>query len=272
MAFRHLKAVVLDWAGTAVDFGSLAPVAALQRTFAAAGVPITAAEAREHMGVLKKDQIRSICAGGRVIEAWTAHYGQTPSERDVERLFTEFLPCQAAILAQYSAPIPGVPKTVAGWRAAGLRMGSTTGYTRALLDIVMPPAAALGYAPDASVTPDEAGGGRPLPFMCYRNAILLRTWPLWHCVKIGDTPSDVAEGLNAGMWTIGITATGNEIGLSQPEWEALDPAARREREHQAARRLSAAGAHFVAPSLADCTPVLEEIDQRLDAGERPNDR
>ena len=270
MAYRHLQAVVLDWAGTAVDFGSLAPVAALQRAFAAAGVPITAAEAREHMGVLKKDQIRSICGGQRVIGEWTAHYGEPPSERDVERLFSEFLPCQSAILAEYSAPIGGVPEAVAAWRAAGLRIGSTTGYTRALLDIVMPAAAALGYAPDASVTPDEVGGGRPLPFMCYRNAILLRAWPLWHCVKIGDTASDVAEGINAGMWTIGIAATGNETGLSLAEWEALDPAARRERVHQAARRLSAAGAHFVAASLADCTPVLEEIDQRLDAGERPH--
>ena len=63
------------------------------------------------------------------------------------------------------------------------------------------------------VTPDEAGAVRPKPFMCYRNAILPGVFPLWHCVKIGDTPSDIAEGLNAGMWTIGITATGNEIGL-----------------------------------------------------------
>ena len=269
MTFRFLQAVILDWAGTTVDFGSLAPVAALQRVFEASGVPVTAAEAREHMGILKKDQIRSMCAGGRVAAAWTARHGQAPAESDVERLFAEFLPRQAAILAEFSAPIAGVAETIDRWRAAGLRIGSTTGYTRALLDVVLPAAAAQGYSPDASVTPDEVGAGRPKPFMCYRNAILLGAYPLWHCVKIGDTPSDIAEGLNAGMWTIGITATGNEIGLSSGEWDALSPEERRGREQAAAGRLTGAGAHFTAPSLAFCGPILEEIERRLAAGTRP---
>jgi phosphonoacetaldehyde hydrolase len=269
MTYRHLQAVILDWAGTAVDFGSLAPVAALQRVFAANGVPITPAEARADMGVLKKDQIRAICAGQRVAHAWTLEHGQPPAETDVERLFSEFLPRQSEILAEFSAPIPGVPETVERWRAAGLRIGSTTGYTRALLDVVVPVASRMGYAPDASVTPDEVGGGRPRPFMCYRNAILLGVFPLWHCVKIGDTPSDIAEGLNAGMWSVAVTATGNEIGISREEWEALPPAARCEREREAAQRLRMAGAHFTAPSLTECTGILDEIERRIAAGEKP---
>jgi phosphonoacetaldehyde hydrolase len=243
MTYRHIKAVILDWAGTAVDFGSLAPVAALQRVFAANHVPITSQEAREHMGTL--------------------------TEEDVERIFSEFLPRQTEILAEFSAPIPGVPETVQAWRDAGLRIGSSTGYTRALLDVVMSAAAAQGYSPDASATPDEVGAGRPKPFMCYRNAILLGAYPLWHCVKIGDTPVDIAEGLNAGMWTIAITATGNEIGLSRTEWEALPPETRCAREREAAARLTRAGAHFTAASLADSIPTLDEIERRLSAGERP---
>jgi phosphonoacetaldehyde hydrolase len=252
-----------------VDFGSLAPVAALQHVFQANGVPVTALEVREHMGTLKKDQIRSICAGARVADEWRARHGQTPAESDVERLFAEFLPQQTGILAEFSAPISGVPETIDAWRAAGLRIGSTTGYTRALLDVVRPPAAAQGYAPDASVTPDEAGAGRPKPFMCYRNAILLGAYPLWHCVKIGDTPSDIGEGLNAGMWTIGITATGNEVGLSREEWEALPADEQSRREQEAAGRLTGAGAHFTAPSLADCSEILQEIERRLAAGAKP---
>src|SRR5262249_4379679 len=146
-------------------------------------------------------------------------FGQSPSERDVEQLFSEFLPRQNAILTQFSVPIPGVMETVREWKSSGLKIGSTTGYTRELLDVVMHAAAEFDYSPDASVTPDEVGGGRPKPFMCYKNAILLSAFPLWSCVKIGDTPADIAEGLNAGMWTIGITATGNEVGLSQSDWE-----------------------------------------------------
>ncbi len=269
MKYQHIKGLILDWAGTTVDFGSLAPVAALQRVFASNGVPVKADEVRAHMGTLKKDQIRAICAGERVAKAWTGHHGKPPAESDVESLFSEFLPLQTGILAEFSAPIPGVVETVEAWRADGIRIGSTTGYTRALLDVVAPVAASQGYSPDTSVTPDEVGGGRPKPFMCYRNAVLLGVFPLWHYVKIGDTPSDIAEGMNAGMWTIAITTTGNEIGLSREEWESLTPVDRLEQELGAARRLIDAGAHFTAPSLAECPPILDEIERRIAAGEKP---
>jgi phosphonoacetaldehyde hydrolase len=184
-------------------------------------------------------------------------------------LFTEFLPQQAEILSQFSEPIPGVPETVEAWKASGLRIGSTTGYTRELLDIVAQAASARGYLPEASVTPDEVGAGRPAPLMCYRNAILLSVYPLSAFVKIGDTPSDIAEGRNAGMWTIAITRTGNEIGLARQDWDALSPAEQKTMELDASVRLTSAGAHYVAGSLAECSPFLEDIDRRLAAGERP---
>jgi phosphonoacetaldehyde hydrolase len=269
MKFKFLKAAILDWAGTAVDHGSLAPVAALQRVFAENGVGITVAEARKDMGVLKQDQIRFILAGDRVAQEWTRLHGQSPSEEDVVRIFTEFLPKQAEILAQFSEPIEGAPETVEAWKAAGLRIGSTTGYTRELLDIVAAAAALRGYFPEASVTPDEVGAGRPTPFMCYRNAILLGVYPLSACVKIGDTPSDIAEGRNAGMWTIAITRTGNEIGLSKDQWDALPPSEQESLEQQAGARLCAAGAQYVAGSLAECKPILADIEHRLAAGEHP---
>jgi len=269
MTFDNIRAVILDWAGTAVDHGSLAPVAALQRVFEENGVAITTAEARKDMGVLKKDQIRFILAGDRVKWEWTRVHGLSPKEENVERLFLDFLPKQAEILAAFSEPIDGVCDAVDAWKAAGLRIGSTTGYTRELLDIVSAAAAPLGYAPDASVAADEAGGGRPAPFMCYQNAIALGVYPLWACVKIGDTPSDIAEGRNAGMWTIAITRTGNEIGLSKSDLNALPEAEQRALEQQACVRLSAAGAQYVAPSVAECNPFLLDIERRLAAGERP---
>jgi phosphonoacetaldehyde hydrolase len=269
MNFNHIKAVILDWAGTTVDHGSLAPVVALERVFQANGVEISSAEARKDMGVLKKDQIRFILAGERVNLAWTAKHNRPPAEADVERLFDDFIPQQTDILAEFSAPIPGVRETVEAWKAAGLRIGSTTGYTRQLLDVVQFAAARQGYLPEASVTPDEVGAGRPKPFMCYRNAILLGVYPLWACVKIGDTSTDIAEGLNAGMWTIGITATGNEIGLSLDDWAALPKEEQVARTRNAARRLMAAGAHFTAPSLAGCTEIFADIERRIAAGEKP---
>ena len=111
-------------------------------------------------------------------------------------------------------PFQGVRETLEAWKAAGLRIGPTTGYTRELLDVLIPVAARGGYAPHTSVTPDAVGGeAEALHVLSQRD--LLGAYPLWRCVKIGDTPSDIAEGINAGMWTIGITAIGNEIGLSR---------------------------------------------------------
>ena len=151
--------------GTTVDHGSLAPVEALRRVFAENDMEITAAEAREHMGVLKKDHIRSILSIRRVADEWFRVHGKEPAESDVERLFSEFLPRQAEILARFSEPIDGVPDTTNRWKRDGLRIGSTTGYTRELLDIVAAAAAQRGFKPEASVTPDETGAGRPAPFM-----------------------------------------------------------------------------------------------------------
>ena len=138
-----------------------------------------------------------------------------------------------------------------------------------MLDYLLTRAAEQSYVPDSSICPDEAGGGRPMPWMCYLTAARLQEFPLAAFVKIGDTPSDIEEGVNAGMWTIGITRTGNEAGLTEDEWEALSADARQTALCVARQRLAEAGAHFTAESVADCDALLDEIDARLARGETP---
>jgi len=256
-----LRAVILDWAGTTVDFGSLAPVAVLQELFLKHGIPISIGEARRGMGLLKKDHIRSILAQPRILDAWTAARGRPPAEPDVERLFAEFTPRQIVTMAEHSDVIPGVPAAIAEMRRRGLRIGSTTGYTRAMLDSILPRAAAAGYAPDASVTPDETGAGRPAPWMCYLNMQRLGVFPPAACVKIGDTPADIHEGQNAGMWTIGVIDSGNEIGLSPAAWNKLDPAEQTALRTVARQTLLAAGADFTVDTLSGIAPILDEIER-----------
>lgn len=261
-----LKAVILDWAGTVVDFGCHAPVTILQELFSNHGVPISTEEARRAMGLLKKDHIRSILVLPRVSETWAIRHGARPGEKQVEILFAEFTPMQIATLAEYSDVIEGVPEAVAAIRERGLAIGSTTGYTRPMLDVILPRAAAQGYVPDASVTPDEAGGGRPAPWMCWRNLQQLMVFPPASCVKIGDTPSDMEEGVNAGMWTIGIVDSGNEIGLRPAEWSALSRDSRDHRRAQARHRLQKAGAHYVANTLGEAVVLMDRLEQRLRIG------
>ena len=258
-----IKAVILDWASTTVDFGSQAPVLVLKGLFSSNGVEITSAEARRDMGLLKKDHIRAILAQPRVAEAWAGRHSVRPTEQDVERLFEAFTPGQIERLAGHSDVIPGILEVVAALRERGLKIGSTTGYTRGMLNVVLEAAARQGYVPDVSITPDEASGGRPAPWMCLHNLIRLGVFPPAACVKIGDTPSDMQEGLNAGMWTIGVVDSGNEIGLSLAEWTELPTPFKERLRIEARQKLRNASAQYVVDSLSQIGAVLDEIESCL---------
>ena len=265
----RLQGVVLDWAGTIVDHGSRAPVAALMEIFVAAGVPITVAEARQSMGLAKKSHIRSILEQPRIRQQWSDARARSPAERDVDALYAEFVPKQLECLGAYSDLIAGVPEAAARMRSRGLKIGTTTGYNRAMLDHLLQRARDQGFYPDSSICPDDAPAGRPAPWMCYLNAIRLETYPLATLVKIGDTPVDIEEGLNAGMWTIGISRTGNEAGLTESEWSAASDEEKQTVLSAARRTLIAAGAHYVVESVAQCDEILDAIDARLASGEPP---
>ena len=138
------------------------------------------------------------------------------------QMYAKFEPQMMEVLAGYATVISGVAEAVEAMRARGMKIAGTTGYTRAMLDRLEALAAQQGYRTDRSLAPEDAGGGRPFPWMCYRLAMDLRIYPLSSCVKIGDTESDIAEGINAGMWTIGVTRSGNSVGLSEEDWLKLD--------------------------------------------------
>lgn len=265
----NVRGVVFDWAGTIVDHGSRAPVTALQDVFAGAGVTITVAEARLSMGLAKKDHIRRILELPRVAEEWERKRGAV-RETDVEALYAAFLPKQLECLGRFSGVIAGVPRTAEGLRSRGIRLGSTTGYTRPMLDFLIERARDQGLQLDCAICPEDVpGGGRPGPWMCYLNAIRLEVSPLWSMVKIGDTPSDIEEGLNAGMWTIGVTRTGNETGLTETEWKSATSAEQREFVARARTRLLDSGAHYLIESAAGCLDVIDEIAGRISSGEKP---
>jgi phosphonoacetaldehyde hydrolase len=264
-----VRAVVLDWAGTTVDFGCLAPAAVFQRIFEDAGVPVSIDAARAFMGRHKRDHIQAMLDTPDIRQRWEAAHGRAPGEADVDRLFDAFVPQQLAALESNRAVIPGVADTVAGLRRRGITIGSTSGYTREMMDRVTESAAAEGYAPDTVVAVDEVARGRPSPFMAQRAMERLDVWPVSACVKVGDTVSDVEEGLNAGMWTVSVAVSGNEVGLSLPDWQAL-PADRQQALREiAATRLAHAGAHYVIDTVADLPTALDAIEAALARGDQP---
>ena len=105
--------------------------------------------------------------------------------------------------------------------------------------------------------------------MIYENAVRMKVWPLEAIVKVGDTISDVEEGLNAGTWAVAVAQTGNMIGVTEEVWQAWPESKRSKRLQDARDKLLAAGAHYVIDTLADFNGVVDEIEARLQAGERP---
>jgi phosphonoacetaldehyde hydrolase len=264
-----IQAVIFDWAGTTVDHGSIAPVMAFIETFRLHDVEITIAEARAPMGMHKCDHIRAITQMPRVAAAWIARHGRATAESDVAAMYEAFIPLQLKVLTQYADLIPGTIATVQALRARGLKIGSTTGYNRQLMDVLVPAAAQRGYRPDSVVCVSDVPSGRPEPWMALRSAQELRTFPPAAVVKVGDTAPDIAEGHNAGMWTVGVALTGNELGLTAAELAALPADELEERQQRAHLRLADAGAHYVVDSIADLPGVLDDIAARLCDGERP---
>ncbi len=264
-----IAAVVFDWAGTMVDFGCVAPVEALLTAFAVEGVTISEAEARRDMGMAKRDHLRALLADPRVGGAWLAAHGSAAGEADVDRLHEALEPLMRAAAAIHSELIPGAAEVIAGLRARGVRIGSSTGYTRAMMADILPLAAAQGYAPDVVVCSGETAAGRPTPLMMWKVLSDLRAWPVKACVKIDDAEVGVAEGVAAGAWSVGLAASGNGVGLGLSAWRALTDEDRARRTATSAAALRAAGADYVIDTVADLPGVLADIERRLAAGEGP---
>lgn len=253
------KAVVFDWAGTMIDHGSRAPVLALCQLFEAEGVPIDEAEARAEMGRAKRDHIAALLAMPRIRRAWAVRHGAAPTEADGDRLFAAIAPRMREAATACATLIPGAAETVAWLRAAGVRIGSCTGYTREMMTDILASAEAQGYRPDVLVCAGDTAAGRPSPLMLWRNLVELGVWPAAACVKVDDAPVGIAEGLAAGCWTIGVAASGNGVGLTRAALDALPEGERDARLAAARATLVEAGAHAVIDSVADLPAVLATL-------------
>ena len=261
---RTIKGVILDWAGTTVDYGCFAPLGVFMEIFAKREVGITLREARAPMGMLKIDHIRAILNGERVAKLWRDKFGREGGEEDVRTLYEDFEPSLMAILPGHADVIDGVAETVAELREDGIKIGSTTGYTREMMEILTPIARGNGYAPDCLVTAEDTGGaGRPYPYMLFRNMEKLGIYPPRQIVKVGDTVSDILEGRNAGVWSVGVIVGSSEMGLSWGEYNTLEKGEREKRRRKAAKRFFNAGAHYVIRDMSDLPDLICKINRKL---------
>lgn len=266
---QTVTTAIFDWAGTMLDFGCIAPVEAFREAFAEAGVEITEAEARAPMGAAKRVHIEMILDQPGVQARWQAHHRKPSDQADVDRLYAAFLRIDEVNCAKYSGMIPGALEAVAALRGQGIRIGSTTGYPRSVMEGLMPLAAAQGYVPDHCTTVSEVRRGRPYPDMVLDNALALGAPTMQGCVVVDDSPTGLTSGRAAGAWAVGIVDSGNEVGLSLAAWRGLEEQDRQDRRAEAIAKLDAAGAHYTIGTVAELPAVIAHINARLAAGERP---
>lgn len=264
-----LRLAVFDWAGTTVDYGCVAPAAVFVEGFRRRGVEISMAEARGPMGMEKRAHIATLGAQPRIAAAWQAQHGAAMGAADIDAMYTDFVPLLLAVLDQYGALIPGVNDAVAALRALDIKIAASTGYFPAAMEVVAVAAARQGYAPDFTISANQVAAGRPAPWMIYHAMEALAVYPPAAVVAVGDTVPDVEAGLNAGVWTVGVAQTGNEVGLTEAEYAALAPDEQAARRRQARDKLATAGAHYVIDGVWELPIVVEAINARLQDGVQP---
>lgn len=262
-----VKALVLDWAGTVVDHGSRAPMGAFVRAFAEFGVEITIADARGPMGMAKADHIRLV--GAAVNPAWRARHGRDFNEADVQAIFAVFEPLNVAAIKDHADLIPGAKSALDWATARGIRIGTTTGYTRPIMAELAPLAAAQGFTPEIIVCAGDLAAGRPAPLQMWKVMSEMGIWPAAAVVKLDDTPPGIEEARAAGAWAVGVALTGNIAGWSAEEIAEVPAAEIAAARARATAELRAAGAHLVVDSIADLPAAIAAIEARLAAGEHP---
>jgi len=266
---NELQAVIFDWAGTTVDFGCFGPTGVFVELFRLKGIEITINEARGPMGMHKRDHIRELTNLPRVHNEWKLKYGRECTEKDIDELYNHFIPMQLSALEEHSEVIPELFDSEKIIKSHGMKIGSTTGYNDKMMEILASSAARQGYIPDSIVCATDVPAGRPAPWMAFRCAENLGVYPMHLILKVGDTIADILEGKNAGMWSVGVVDSSNEMGLTRSELLALDGKEYEERRLKIIESYKNAGADYVIDNLSETEELIVSINERLGSGERP---
>ncbi|CAM3139390.1 phosphonoacetaldehyde hydrolase [Vibrio rarus] len=271
MSKSPIQAVIFDWAGTIVDFGSFAPtsifVEAFKREY---DFDLSLDEAREPMGLGKWEHIQAVGQIPAVKARWIDRFGSAMCSDDIDCIYQTFMPLQKAKVSDHAEPIPHALEVVNSLKQQGIKIGSCSGYPRQVMDVLVASAKDYGYQPDYIVATDDLPqGGRPAAFMALKNVIELGVTDVRQCIKVDDAAPGIDEGHNAGMWTVGLLLSGNEAGLTLQQYLDADDETLAIAREKARLKLEKSRPHYLIDTIADFPQVVADIERRLAAGERP---
>lgn len=265
---HSIALVVFDWAGTTIDFGSLAPAAAFKSVFAEHGVEVTDAEARAPMGLNKRQHLISMLSQPRVAVLWQSVHGRSWNDSDVDQMYHEFMPLQLKSIEQHSSLVAGLVETVNELRSMGCKVAGTTGYFREAAELVAAKASASGFAPDANVCADDVADGRPAPWMIYRAMDRTGVYPPSCVLNVGDTVADIQAGINAGCWSVGVCDSSSIMGLGADDFAALPDQQRAVKLQDVAKSFQSAGSHATIATISQLPALIQKINRSQDGKPR----
>lgn len=269
-----VNGVILDLSGTTCDPYVLGPALAFHQAFEIEGVPITMDEARKPMGCRKDLHIQQILDSDRVSRLWNETKGRPYGNDDVKRIFEHFLSVENKVLKDFSDLIPGTEEAIRILRfSLGCKIGITTGFTRESANILLYETRKKGLILDSAVAGDDIPNGmgsRPAPFMIYRNMEAFGLYDRSCIVKVDDTVIGVQEGLNAGVWTVGVYRYSNYTNIRNiEEMQHIEREELEKRIGHSRQVHLGSGAHYVAESIVQLPEIIEDINKRLSMGETP---
>lgn len=253
-----VKAVIFDWAGTLIDYGSKAPVLAFVQAFSQFGLNVTESEARAPMGLPKRKHIEAMLKTKSISTRWCALHGAL-TEADIDAIYETYLPLNEKLVVKYADLIPGALETLRWLRAHDIKIATTTGYSRSIMEKVLPRVRAQGFEPEIVVCADDVQIGRPGPLCIYKCMVDLGVYPVGAVIKVDDTPSGLGEGVSAGCINVGISLSGNCVGKSLAQLASLDPSSVNLLTSSADKELRTAGADHVIETVADLPALIEQL-------------
>ena len=239
-----INAVIFDWAGTTIDYGSRAPIVAFQKAFENVGIQISEAEIRQDMGLDKYTHIHKIMDLPAVQNDWQARFQVLPTEDDCNQIFSDFKAILLSSLTEFGQLKPGMSEVIDYLNTHHISYGTTTGYDAEMLALVLPIAARQGYQPAVNITSEQLNITDPTKVM-----------------KVGDSVNDILEGNNANAVSVGIIDGSNIMGLSEIAFHTLSSAEQAERRAQVTAEYQRAGADYILQSMAELPALIAQINQ-----------
>jgi phosphonoacetaldehyde hydrolase len=271
--FPKIQAVIGDMSGTWIDPFVISVARALIDCFASFGIVINNKQARGPMGHDKRTHIKQIMEDEDVKNKWFVKYERYPTESDIDTVFHKFAPMQIALLKdpKYNQLIPGTGHAINALQMKGIKFGSTSGFNAEMHKPIITALAKQGVTLDTFVASDQVRRSRPYPDAMWENMSRLGVTNVKACVKVGDTDTDIEEGLAAGCIVIGLAKFNNHVGMQDTDIDAVTKlwrsnsfeAAVTFTKHieESRKHLIEAGAHFVVDDFGDVPRIIETINR-----------